>query len=439
MKYFHSVRLDWDKCKGCTNCIKYCPTEAIRVREGKAYIIQERCIDCGECIRICPNHAKIAVGNSLEDLNSYRYRIALPAPAFVSQFAARADLEQILGSLISLGFDAVFEVALAAEMVAWATQSYLDNYRGKRPLISPACPAVVGLIQVRFPSLLEHLLPLATPMDVAARLAKKEGAAVTGLPPEEIGTFFISPCPAKITAARQRQEGLAGPDAVIPLETIYSEVRKGIKTASPYLSLAGAGGYGWGHSGGEGASIQRPRLLEVDGIRQVFDVFTRIETGNMQGIDYIEAQACPGGCVGGALMVENPYMARFKLRELVRKLPPVANRMPEPGNCLAGYQYEPRPALRLDPDLAKALEKMCKLEATEKMLPGLDCGACGSPSCRTLAEDIVRGGAQDTDCIFLLRDRVRVLAEEVVELARKLPPSMGRPERWKNDENTRNS
>ena len=54
--YFHSVRLDEEKCMGCTNCIKRCPTQAIRVRSGKAHIISERCIDCGECIRVCPHH-----------------------------------------------------------------------------------------------------------------------------------------------------------------------------------------------------------------------------------------------------------------------------------------------------------------------------------------------------------------------------------------------
>ena len=49
---YHSVRLDKTRCKGCTNCLKHCPTEAIRVRNGRAHIIDERCIDCGECIRI---------------------------------------------------------------------------------------------------------------------------------------------------------------------------------------------------------------------------------------------------------------------------------------------------------------------------------------------------------------------------------------------------
>ena len=84
--YFHSVRLDKDKCRGCTNCLKRCPTEAIRVRNGKAIIVKERCIDCGECIRVCPHHAKYANRDSLEQINNYKYKIALPAPALYGQF-----------------------------------------------------------------------------------------------------------------------------------------------------------------------------------------------------------------------------------------------------------------------------------------------------------------------------------------------------------------
>ena len=66
---FHSVKLDKDKCKGCTNCIKNCPTEAIRVRNGKAYIINDRCIDCGECIRVCPYHAKKAIVDNFSNFS----------------------------------------------------------------------------------------------------------------------------------------------------------------------------------------------------------------------------------------------------------------------------------------------------------------------------------------------------------------------------------
>lgn len=86
--YFHSVRLDRENCKGCVNCIKRCPTEAIRVRHGKAEIIEEKCIDCGECIRACPNKAKYVETDSLDLLHSYEYKIALPPPSLYGQFRA---------------------------------------------------------------------------------------------------------------------------------------------------------------------------------------------------------------------------------------------------------------------------------------------------------------------------------------------------------------
>ena len=84
-KTFHSVRLEKEKCRACTNCLKRCPTEAIRVRGGRAHIIDERCIDCGECIRVCEYHAKIAVTDPLSSISRFRYKLALPAPSLYGQ------------------------------------------------------------------------------------------------------------------------------------------------------------------------------------------------------------------------------------------------------------------------------------------------------------------------------------------------------------------
>ena len=51
--YRHSVSLEPDKCKGCTNCLKRCPVEAIRIRDGKAKIDPTLCVGCGVCAQLC--------------------------------------------------------------------------------------------------------------------------------------------------------------------------------------------------------------------------------------------------------------------------------------------------------------------------------------------------------------------------------------------------
>ena len=189
-KFFHSVTLDRDKCKGCINCIKRCPTEAIRVRNGKAKIIKERCIDCGECIRVCPHHAKKAIYDPLEVLTHFKYKIALPAPALYGQFNNLEDVDIVLNALIEMGFDEVYEVAKAAELVSDATRKILRENKLPKPIISSACPAVTRLIRVRFPTLIDNILPLNAPVELAARLAKEEAVKKTGLPPEEIRRYF---------------------------------------------------------------------------------------------------------------------------------------------------------------------------------------------------------------------------------------------------------
>ena len=131
--FFHSVTLDESKCVGCTNCIKRCPTEAIRVRSGKAVIMSERCIDCGECIRICPHHAKRAKHDHLSMLEKFTYKIALPAPSLYGQFNNLDDQDYVLSGLKKLGFDDVMEVSGAAELVSEATRRLMDAGTLQRP------------------------------------------------------------------------------------------------------------------------------------------------------------------------------------------------------------------------------------------------------------------------------------------------------------------
>jgi iron only hydrogenase large subunit-like protein len=424
--YFHSVTLNKEKCKGCTNCIKHCPTEAIRVRNGKAVIIPERCIDCGQCIRVCPYHAKKAVTDQFDMVQNYKFKIALPAPSLYGQFGPSYSRERIISALKQVGFDYVFEVARAAEVVTRATEQYMQRDDIRKPAISSACPAVVRLIQIRFPNLIENLLRIDSPMEIAAALAKQEIHEKFGLPFNKIGAFFISPCAAKVTSVKapfENKKSLV--DGVLAIKDIYLPLLEIMKKQKgndiEQFSLSSAIGVAWAGTGGESSAISDGRCIAVHGINNISAVLEQTVHGSLDdNIDFIEALACPEGCLGGPLTVENPFIAKVNLKNEIAKI------KMDQTHCIPKYvkihefvwksSVEYKPVMKLDDDMDKALEKMQKIDDLSEGLPGLDCGACGAPSCRALAEDIVMNNAQETDCIFKLREKVKEINEQLSEL-----------------------
>lgn len=154
----HSVILEYKRCRGCTTCIKNCPTEAIRVRNGKATILNERCIDCGKCIQVCPHKAIKSVSDSLEKLEKYQYRVALPDPALYGQFQHLDDIDIVLNGLLKIGFQKVFETARAAELLSDYARHAISSGENKvMPQISSACPTILRLIRTRFPKLIPNV------------------------------------------------------------------------------------------------------------------------------------------------------------------------------------------------------------------------------------------------------------------------------------------
>lgn len=434
--FFHSVTLDKEKCMGCINCIKRCPTEAIRVRNKKATIITERCIDCGECIRVCPHHAKKAIYDPLSILENYKYTIALPAPALYAQFNNLEDIEIILNALIELGFDDVFEVAKAAEIVSAATRQYMLNQNVLKPVISSACPAVTRLIRVRFPNLIDHILPLNAPVEVAARFAKKEAMKKTGLSKEEIGAIFISPCPAKVTAAKMplgiEKSEVSG---VVAISDVYPKLLKHMKNDNTNSIYAQAGkiGVSWASSSGEAASLLNDNYLAADGIENVIRVLEDLEDEKFENLDFIELNACNAGCIGGVLTVENPYIAKTKLKRLRKYLPVSLNHITSIDSEIKwDTSIEYAPVLKLDNDINIALEKMSEMQKIYDTLPGLDCGSCGAPSCKALAEDVIRKVATTDDCIYKFRENISSLVNKIKMLDLYIPDYM-KNETKKND------
>lgn len=406
-RYEHSVYLDEKKCSGCTACLKHCPTEAIRIRGGHASIDPDRCIDCGECIRVCPHNAKKAVCEKLSAMDKFKWKIALPAPSLYGQFDNLEDVDYVLDGLIKIGFDDVFEVSAAAELVSAYTRLYLKTEGVKKPAISSACPVVIRLIGLRFPSLTDNIIHMLPPMEIAAMLARKKVKREhPELSDEEIGVCFISPCPAKVSYVKNGFAGYKSQvDTVVSINDIYFQLIAKMQPKADIKSLSNSGmiGIGWASTGGEATAIFNESYLAADGIENVIRVLDQVENGNIPPLEFIELNACSGGCVGGVMTMQNPFIAKARLQTLRRYLPVSQNFLSKEESYIPeSYIFNEiptyHPISRLSDSMAESMRMMADIQKLRDTLPGIDCGACGAPNCRAFAEDTVRNKSCGAKC-----------------------------------------
>ncbi len=406
ISYTHSVSLIESLCTGCTNCIKRCPTQAIRVRDKKAHIIKDKCIDCGECIRACPQHAKKAVSKQLSDYSHFKHLVALPAAALYVQFNNLTSTSQVVSALLDIGFDSCFEVAKAAEIVSDATEKLIESM--PKPVISSACPTVIRIIRARFPELVHNVLPLVAPMHVSARLAKEEISKKTGLAMEDIGCIYITPCPAKVTdIINPIGSSKSYVDGAVAIKDVYPAMVKALTNPIHNADTQiGKIGLRWASNGGESASIANiENYLSCDGISNVLNVLSDLEDEKFPNLDFVELSACPAGCLGGVLTVENPYIARTKLLKLRKNLPETSS-MPLntiPPEMLWDINLSYQPVFELKGNLSEKFQRYKLMEELLESLPGLDCGACGAPTCRSFAQDVIENKSVISGCIINMR------------------------------------
>ncbi len=406
----HSIIFDREKCVACVACCKACPTKTIRVRDDRVVVNPDLCIDCGECIRVCPHYAVSARTSSPSDLKKFKYTVAIPSTPLYTQFGCDVHPTQVAQALTRVGFDAYYDISWMCEMVSRAIDTYLSECSEPWPKISVYCPAIVRLVQIRYPDLLPHLVPVESPRELAAKLIRRMLSAQRGLAPEEIGIFFITQCSAilhSIVCPVGLEESYI--DGAFSVAELYGPLRKAIKSAppSPIQVSFSPRGLGWAAVGGESATMRNANTLAVSGVADVTHVFDRIESGRFQSLDFIEAYICPDGCVSGQLLVEGRYTARRTLREILRRLGPSDPVKEEKVRSMFRehfFDFEEEVKARTVKPLARDLQQAIRLKKEKEdllsRLPLKDCAACGAPDCQTLAEDILGNEAALDDCVF---------------------------------------
>lgn len=387
------VYLDEDKCYGCVNCMKRCPTEAIRVRDGKAIVRYERCVGCGECVKVCPTGAKKESCDSFSAIGDYKYTVALVCPSMYAQFNHLDRLDYVLNGIKKIGFDDVCDVGYYARIVSAATMDHIKKADVPKPVISSACPAVLNLILMRYEHLLDHLSPFLQPEEAAAKAAARKAMEKTGLSRKEIGIFLITPCAANMLNKNNPDSEI---DRFVSMKEIYvpvlAEMNKLKGATLEKLSVCDAIGVSWGSSTGEAMGVGTKNYIVADGIENIMSVLEDLEHDKLGDIDFLELNACTQGCVGGSLNVENPFLARTRLRLYREKLPIADVVEYEIADVMRQGEYKSlESAFRLADNRREAMQKMIRVKSVYDSLPHLDCGNCGAPTCRAFAEDVVKG------------------------------------------------
>jgi iron only hydrogenase large subunit-like protein len=419
----HSIRINEDKCLGCVPCMISCPTRAIRIRHGKAELLADLCIDCGECIRFCPHDAIESQTTSFQDLDDFDYKVAIPSTVLYGQFKATSLPNEILLALRRVGFDYVYELSTICELNNAAIDEYLEENPDPRPLISSTCPVVIRLIQQRFPALCRHIIPLEPPREIAAKILRTTLPRALKLSPDKIGIIHITPCPAKIFSINHPATRIKSDlDGAISIRDIHRPIVRALRQKNkdaimchlfPETPFSGIG-VGWSLSGGETRGLKNRQTVAVSGIRDTIRVLEEVESGLLANVDMLECMACPDGCVGGPLAVENRFLAKSRILRLVNSLGErtVVDRSDMSllyhKNFLS-FDHSVNPLGPVRPDPGQETEKVPRSSAARskilRKLPKKDCGACGAPDCRTLAEDILRGQAELTDCPFIRKEK----------------------------------
>lgn len=412
------IKLNTKSCQSCYKCIRDCPLKAIEFRDNLAQVIPDECVLCGTCVRCCPQNARILQ----DDTEKVRELISSGKPVYLSVAPSWTgwwkgkSFAQLSKAFKELGFTGVEETAIGA---AAATHEYaaLMRHKKMKNIIATACPSVVMLVERHYPELIKMLAPVSSPMMAHARLMRETYG--------DIKVVFVGPCLSKMEEASDPLAGgmvnhaltfdsvdrwmvragveFGEEDSEVcgvaePVTRLYPEPTGILKTLAP----AETADYGY-------------TPLAVDGLESCMDLLSSLRKNEPEGL-FIEANLCPGGCLGGPVMRMhgvNATLASGTLSDTPR---------PEdqsPARSAGTTSSHPRVFQNRRPDLGEPSEEDIRrvLRSIGKFTPEdeLNCSSCGYPTCRDKAIAVLRGKADISMCMPYLKARAENISSTVIE------------------------
>ena len=440
MEYIHhALKFKYDLCIGCSHCTSICPVGAIHVDKGHPHLNPNRCIDCGKCYQTCPVNAIYIEQDDFQNIYNFKCPVILIPSIFSAQFPEKISQRAILSSIYHLGFQYVYEVEKSVDILQERINATMKDENTERPIISTFCPAVVRLIQVKYPSLIPNLLLTKPPLDMTAIYIRKV-LVERGVKAEDIGIFYVAPCAAKIAAIKSPVgEDSSHIDGILNMNYFYNKVFRIIKQGLytyredefDFHPLSRRSIL-WSLTGGEIHDIPTGRNLAIEEIHNVSDFLDKLENEDIDNIDFLELRACDESCAGGILCAGNRFLIAERQRKRAKQRPVTVT--PTENNLLNFKDFlneninvdgkvEPRSMDKLDDNISIAMRKMKKVFEITNDLPQVDCRICGYQTCKALAEAVVNNEADVRQCIFvqrILEQTDKLTTAEALKITKKV-------------------
>lgn len=404
-------------CKNCYKCVKVCPVKSIKVSNAQAQIIDRDCVLCGTCLEQCPQNAKTFASDValVKEFIKRGERVILSvAPSFYGSFDFD-DVRQFAGAVNALGFYGAAETSMGA---AYVTAEYhrLMQENKRKNIITTCCPSVNRLAELYYPSLVDELAPVVSPMIAHARLLKQSYGHGTRI-------IFAGPCIAKIDEAADIRHNNEV-DAVITFEDLadwFTEKNIAVNESQPASFLNSSSKILRMYPVADGilASLRARgdtgdwRLLSVSGPSECIDLFKAMERGELEHC-FVEINMCRGGCINGPVSMKDS-VTRFSSSLKVKKYAGEDGKeYPDlPEQISMSMQFVDRSAKEDIPDeqtIRAILSKIGKESPEEE----LNCGSCGYPTCRDKAIAVYQNKAELTMCMPYMRERAESLSNYVL-------------------------
>lgn len=409
-----------DNCQDCYKCVRECPVKAIQIENNKAYIIEKRCIYCGHCTQVCPTGAKkIRDGVSRVRLALQNYpRVILSlAPSWVSEFED-VEARQLIAAIRKLGFMAVSETAIGAELVSERTTGYLEQ-SAPGVYISSACPVVVEYIRKYSTEHIDAITPLLSPMLAHAKILKQHYGNDTKI-------IFAGPCICKKLEADNFRDLV---EVAITFKDLKGWLEKEkiapelLPTSEEDHFVPWSAGLGslYPIEGGmlPGVKEEKKKIIKMafSDLSNIKDVIKNLNTHRDRDSIFLELLACKGGCINGPAKLSQNSLAIKRYN--IQKHRPLAaeGEADDLSGIDIGCRFETAScanAQHTEEEVKQALSAVGKNSPEDE----LNCSGCGYDSCRDFALAMLEGRAEENMCVSYMR---KVAHDKATVLLQKIP------------------